>query len=227
MVPAGSFNKCAGFVNGPLIAAPARMMTHATIHLPRTSILAVLIVVGAATPTFAQPVPPPPPPASSPPPTYPWRSPEIQRSGFIVGFSIGGGAMGGCRDCDAIGGLGVALHLGGMLSPRLALMLDGGGIIRPIDGATLIHSIDTLAAQYWTSDNFWVKGGFGIGRVFLTDDHGESVKLGTGLAMLGAIGVEIAHGRRFAIDVQATLAAAFYSRDKLMNGTIGIGFNWY
>jgi hypothetical protein len=226
MSPTGPSNRFAAFGNGTVIANPARMMTRATVHLLRTSFVAVIVVVGAATPAFPQPVPPPPPSAYSPPPANPPQPSGILRSGFIGGFSVGGGAMGGCSDCDAIGGLAVALHVGGMLSPRLALMFDGGGIFRPVDGGSVFHSIDTLAAQYWPTGNFWVKGGLGTGVLRLADNHGVVVS-DAGFAMLGAIGIEIAQGRRFALDLQATLAAAFYSDGKLMNGTIGIGFNWY
>src|SRR5436190_7129834 len=103
----------------------------------RNLLVAVLVV----TPTIAlaQPgaaPPPPPPPGGGGYYAAPTAPVGIQRRGFVIGFSLGGGTMncGDCPDDSALSGVALDLHLGGMLTPQLALMFDGWGVAHPFDG---------------------------------------------------------------------------------------------
>src|SRR5262245_43395047 len=45
------------------------------------------------------------------------------RRGFVIGGALGGGVIwAGCENCDVRASIGLDFHLGGMLSPRLALL---------------------------------------------------------------------------------------------------------
>lgn len=131
------------------------------------STLVSALLLTSATAAVAQPAasPPPPPPGygyAPPPPSFG----VVRREGFLIGFSLGGGAfsLADCDDCESMDGVALDLHLGGMLTPRLALMFDGSGVAHSLEGGgSLVHVIDTVAAQYWVHPRVWLKGGLGFG----------------------------------------------------------------
>lgn len=203
-----------------------------------SAVLAATLVAQAA---FAQTYPPPPPPGGGPPPSYYGPPPAppppgVQRDGLVIGFSLGWGAMStsDCPDCDSLAGLGLSLHIGAMLNERLALMFDGSGVAHPIENteATLIHVVDTVAAQYWISDQIWIKGGVGFGQLSINYGDGTEDVSELGVGGLIAGGIEVLQGRNFTLDVQIRGAAATYENDfgdstTISNGSILIGANWY
>src|SRR5262245_14206924 len=72
----------------------------------------------------------------------------IRRSGFVIGLALGGGTTtSSCmEECAGSGGAAVDLHLGAMVSSRLALMFDGSGVGQSTAGGdTFVHVVDTLA----------------------------------------------------------------------------------
>jgi hypothetical protein len=116
------------------------------------------------------------------------------RSGLTVGLGIGGGSI-TADNCPACGG-GLALegHIGGMVTPQLALMADLFGIFHSYDDGlggtnTLSNSMFTVAAQYWVMDKFWLKGGLGDAHIELSDYAGNTYGSGeNALAILAAAG---------------------------------------
>lgn len=183
-----------------------------------------LTTLTASSVAFAQPGAPGPEPA-----------PElgvVQRSGFLIGFSLGGGsfALQDCDECETLSGLGLDIHLGGMITPRLALMFDGSGVAHSLeDGGSVVHVIDTIAAQYWVTPRVWVKGGVGVGQLSVNDDTGARVaesETGTGVLLAG--GVELLQTESFALDLQLRGSAVTYDEANTISmGSINLGFNWY
>jgi hypothetical protein len=120
------------------------------------------------------------------------------------------------------------IHLGGMLTPHVALMFDGSAISHSFDdGSTLTHVVDTLAVQLWASEWFWLKAGVGIGRLSVSDNGNAPLRSDTRPAAMLAIGLELFQGRSSALDVQLRGAATSFSDGTLTNSSIHIGYNWY
>lgn len=153
----------------------------------------------------------------------------------LGGMHDGGSAITTCDNCD-FRPLAVEFdgHIGGVLSPRFALMLELQGNLQTVhsnnfgDDTVLSQGAAMIAGQFWLLPQLWIKGGLGlaslqIDNTFVTEDFG------TGGALMGAIGVELLSARRFALELQGRLIEASYRSfgDNVTSGTIGIGVNWY
>jgi hypothetical protein len=165
------------------------------------------------------------------------------RTGRLTwGFSLGRGGMhdGGsavtsCDNCDFKPlTLEADAHIGGMLGPRFALMFEvqanGQTVHSSIrDGdATLTQGAAMVAAQFWLIPQLWIKGGLGLASLQV-DDAFFSEQIGTGGAIMGAIGVELFSARNFALELQGRVIEGSYNsfNDNVTSGTIGLGLNWY
>jgi hypothetical protein len=163
------------------------------------------------------------------------------RTGRLT-FGIGGGLGGmhddtgsiGCASCDfnVLAAEG-DFHIGGMLSPRLGLMLEGQLNSQQVDANTLNGDVFLtqgalmFAAQFWVIPQLWIKGGIG-GASLHVDDAFFRDDVGTGGALMGAVGVEVFSARNFAFEIQGRIIEGLYSRDyHVTSGTIGLGINWY
>ena len=189
------------------------------------SLILLIPAIAAAQPgAYA---PPPPQPGYYAQPVA--AAPAVRR-GFLIGFSLGGGSI-TCDECtDSLDGLALDIHLGGMITPQLALMFDGMGVAHSFDegGGTLVHVVDTFAAQYWVTPQFWIKGGVGIGRLSVSDADGEQVAASeTGSAAMFGIGYELVSSRTFALDLQLRGAVAHYDGGDIQMGSLNLGLNWY
>ena len=194
-------------------------------------------VVLAAAAAYAQPgtyYPPPPPPGQygyyAPPPPPP---PGPIRDGLVLGFGLGGGAI-SCEDCDdSLGAAGGEFHIGGMLTPQLALLFDASVLIHELEntnGATLSQVVNVGALQFWPTSRIWIKGGIGFGRMEVTDSEGYAVgRSEVGGAVMVAAGIELYQNSAFALDVQGRFASVKYDDfdQNITNGSILVGFNWY
>lgn len=165
------------------------------------------------------------------------------RAGRLT-FGFGGGlgymrddgsAITVCDNCD-FRPLGGELdgHLGGMLSPRFGLMFEGQANLQTIhssrlDGDTVLtQTAGMLAAQFWIVPQLWIKGGLGFSHLS-ADDQFFTEDLGNGVAVMGALGVEVFSARNFALEVQGRLISGTYNSgdDHVTAGTIGLGLNWF
>lgn len=214
-------------------------------RLTTAALAALGIIALGSSLAFAQPGAAPPPPTytpgtpgyyAAPPPHH--ESAFFDRRGLTVGFGFGFGNMAtdsgpiGCSDCSYTPLAGaVDFHIGGMLSPRLAVLLEIWGVIRPLDSQgfeSLQQTAMMVAAQYWLSPKLWLKGGIGAAVLELTYDDGyDSEPLDDGGAIMGALGYEIVAGPRFGIDLQLRLGTGAYEGGEIhaINGALGI--NWY
>src|SRR5689334_12135154 len=158
--------------------------------------------------------------------------------GFSVGLGgmhDGGSAITSCQSCDFNPLTAeVDFHIGGMLSPRFALLFEAQGNVQTIhssvrDGdSTLSQGAAMIAAQFWLLPQLWIKGGIGLASLqvdnaFFTEDFGQ------GGALMGAIGVELLSARRFSLDLQGRLIQGSYNslNDNITSRTVGMGLNWY
>jgi hypothetical protein len=182
-------------------------------------------------------------------PYYGGPPPSVEPGGFhrraghlAWGFSIGVGGMhdsgtgiSSCDNCNFNPAAGeIDFHLGGMVNSRLAILFEGQANLQTIhsDGlngdTTLTQTAAMVALQYWLTPQLWIKGGLGFAHLSVDDTYVTS-DLGSGGALMGAIGFEIFSGRRFALDLQGRIIEGSYSGvdDQITSGTIGLGFNWF
>jgi hypothetical protein len=199
----------------------------------------LLTLLGSVSVAEAQGYPPPyyPPPPPPPPPQ------GVFRSGLVFGFAGGLGAV-AAKDCgDACGAAGFFEgHLGGMVSPRAALMFEIWGGDHPwTDNANnsfeTINTFFTAAAQYWLTDILWIKGGAGLAvlreaaDVYYNGLYTVDTNDTSGFALFGAGGVEVVQSYNFALDIQLRIGNGFYRQDgnsfNAQNYALMVGFNWY
>jgi hypothetical protein len=222
------------------------MKTASSALLAAAALLAPALA--AAQPSQSPPPGPPPPPPpgqgyySAPPATAPGGF--MDRRGLAFGFGFGIGGMSAeegdieCPSCDYNPLAGAFdFHIGGMLSPRLALLLEVQGSAQTIDedyyGTETLSQVALMgAAQFWLTPRLWLKGGLGVASLDTTysDDYSdEGANIDTGGAVLLAAGVELLQRRDFAIDLQGRVLVGSYEAidDTITSGTIGVGFNWY
>ncbi|HZJ62320.1 MAG TPA: hypothetical protein VFD36_02285 [Kofleriaceae bacterium] len=158
--------------------------------------------------------------------------------GFAVGLggmSDGGSAITSCSNCNFRPlALEADAHLGGMLSPRFALMFEAqvnGQTVQKngFDGDTVVtQGAAMIAAQFWLLPQLWIKGGLGLANLQV-DDAFFTEDFGTGGALMGAIGVELLSARNFALELQGRVIEGTYNslNDHVTSGTVGFGINWY
>jgi hypothetical protein len=153
----------------------------------------------------------------------------------VGGMHDDGSGITNCGNCDynplafEIDG-----HIGGMLSPRFALMAElqfNGQTVHSsvIDGDTILtQSALMVAGQYWLTPQLWIKGGVGLAHLDAQDDYTQ-YDFGGGAAIMGGIGFELLSARFFAVDLQGRIIEGSYHGldDHITSATVGIGLNWY
>jgi hypothetical protein len=156
----------------------------------------------------------------------------MYREGLVVGGGLGFGGISADQCGDVCGGVfSFEGHIGGMMNPRMAVMIDLWANVRNSTSldAAVWNGIYTGALQYWLTDIVWLKGGIGAGHMQLTS-NGDGVPFGDewGLAIMGAGGVELVQAGTFALDLQLRLGHGFFSEGGDVN-SLGFmaGFNWY
>jgi len=157
------------------------------------------------------------------------------------GFGIGLGGMHddgsqitNCDNCANAPVLELDGHIGGMVSPRFALLFEGQLNARTVhsdvyNGDTVLtQSAAMVAGQFWVTPQLWIKGGLGLAGL-QADDTYVTYDYGTGLAIMGAVGFELMSARWFAIDLQGRIIEGAYNsgNDHVTAANVGLGFNWY
>jgi hypothetical protein len=163
---------------------------------------------------------------------------------LTLGASLGVGGMSSeagtieCTNCEASQvAVGVAMHVGGMITPRLGLMLELQGNMQPVDegggtSTTLVQSAALIAAQYFATPRLWLKAGVGAAQLSFSYDNGggsESQEIDSGGAFLAGLGYEVMQTPRYSIDLQGRLLIGSYEGigEQITAGHVGVGFNWY
>jgi hypothetical protein len=155
---------------------------------------------------------------------------NVDREGFLIGFSVGGGSM-SCGGCQSKAGPAVSFQIGSMVTDKLAVMLDATGMAiseSDIDfgDVTTSNGVSTIALQYWVVDRFWIKGGVGIGTTRVSFSGGDAAS-DSGLGLMGAAGYELVQKGKFALDLQGRFATTKHSDGHINQLTVSVGFNWY
>jgi hypothetical protein len=187
---------------------------------------------------------------SPPPPSSQFPGGFHNRTGRLAfGFSLGLGKMSDsfgdidCSNCDYSPVSGqVSGHIGGFLGPRFALLGELQANIQTLandsftgDTTTLTQGALMIAAQYWVTPQFWIKGGIGLASLQVDRSYfgdgviDESSVPETGTALMGAIGYELLSARNFSIDLQARVLNGAYRGidDNITAASIGLGINWF
>ncbi|WP_428262151.1 hypothetical protein [Haliangium sp.] len=182
-----------------------------------------------------------PPPRRSrhyPPPPPPVYGPAVRR-GLTLGAGFGIGNMSAssgpieCFDCDYdTGAFGFDFHIGGMLSPHMALLFELWVTGKTLDYAgteLMTQSFAMVAAQYWVTPRLWLKGGLGAAQLRVTWDDGFVETAEDGFGVMGAVGYELFAGQQLAIDLQLRFGTGSYDTidEQISAGTLGVGMNWY
>jgi hypothetical protein len=166
--------------------------------------------------------------------------------GLVWGVSLGVGQMSSkdgpveCLNCSySPFAWEVEFHVGGMLSPRLALLGEFQGNVQTVEevaggegNKTLAQFGAMLAAQYWLSPKLWLKGGLGVAHLAYNynDAYGtQDQPIDDGGIFLVSAGYEVLSGREFAVDLQGRWVVGSYDgiNDKVSSATVGFGINWY
>ncbi len=164
------------------------------------------------------------------------------RFGLTLSVDLGLGSMSSdsdeirCDGCDVEPvAVSASFEIGAMLNPRLALLvhLRATGRSLDVDGVNILwNSMGLIAAKYWLNRQLWVKGGLGFATLGITYDDGfvtEDTQLDEGGAGLLAIGYEVLHSRRFALDLSLTATSSTFSQveDTINTGVISLGASWF
>lgn len=220
-------------------------MNHYLHRLSRTATIAGAFLLCAAIPSLAsaQSYPPPPPGPAAGPATAPMGQVGArvvpERKGLTLGIGLGAGGMESddgpieCFDCDDSVAGSADFHVGLMLNPRLAIMYEAWGTGQALNAAadvTLVQVLSMAAAQYWLTPRLWVKAGIGTAHLSesMSGDN-DSKEIDTGVAGMAAVGIELIQGPRWALDVQLRGGSGTYEGidDKVFQGTLQVGLNWY
>lgn len=181
--------------------------------------------------------PPPPPGYNPPPPPQTYAAPPTLRSGFTIGAGLGMGSLSLSDDIGDIGDFGSGffeLHAGGMINPRLALLIELWGSIHSdeTEDRSLTQGNAGIAIQWWATEKLWLK--FGLGTSRLEENSlafGDEIGSAEGAAALFAAGYELVHHPKWALDLQLRGTAAGYqdTADNLTasSGSLSLGFSWF
>lgn len=167
----------------------------------------------------------------------PDQAPE--RYGVFGGLSLHGGHIScdgdGCGDDfrKAAGGDG---HVGFLFSDKAGVMLDFWGMTSEENDVTISYVAATVNLRYWLAPMLWVQGGLGSGHAKVSVDTAignfEGQSDDVPVALLG-VGVELARGTNWALDLEAKVAQGTETDDNDSNATtgrmvgFGVGFTFF
>ena len=154
----------------------------------------------------------------------------LERRGFMVGFSVGGGTTFCFDDCGWHGTGLLEWHLGGMVNERTSVQYEGtGAAFYTDDDQQWVWQLNSVAAQFWTGRRSWLKVGGGL--ALLTCEFCDDYEVGPGF--LVASGFEMVQKRKFVLDLQSRYTFSHFSDEfsdsslNLSKLLFSLGFNWY
>jgi hypothetical protein len=160
----------------------------------------------------------------------PPRPRALYREGLVFGGALGAGRAGwSCDNCRSYGGFAGELHIGGMITPQLALEGDFSTVIRSIGYDQFVSvNMGHFAAQLWPLPILWLKGGIGLGFLQYDDNYyGYSESSNAGVSALFGIGVEVLQTYNFALDIQFRITGTRFENDTINTLALMIGASWY
>lgn len=166
------------------------------------------------------------------------QSQQPERKGFTIGGSAGVGVIhftSGMSDQETQGNIVLPnMKIGWFANPRLAFYLNTPGQVYEKDGLDRSFEGIIPTIQYWTSDRWWIGGGFGpaLDTRAIYESRSKSAKTHWGKGVLLSSGYEITQRKKWAMDLQARLYMASIDQGELdpLEGTsftLGVGFTLY
>ena len=160
------------------------------------------------------------------------------RKGFAFGGYIGAGAMhftDGMVSNDTQGQISFFNFKAGYLfNDRFGVFLKTVGNSYELEERDRSFDGYIVSAQYWTSDKFWISGGYGpamdVRAFYESKSKSEGVNWGHGVLLAG--GYEVMQRKKWALDIQSRL---YMASVKLDDGThregttlsLGVGITFF
>jgi hypothetical protein len=165
------------------------------------------------------------------------NSASSERSGLVLGASIDGGNI-GCQtksgdDCGdgAHPAGGFSIHVGGMITPSVAILGEAWGMAHTQDSLTASQVLATANVRGWILPRLWLQGGVGVARSKLTFDDGPvmaSRMSSTVPALALAAGFEVVRSSTFGLDVELRAGSGLYEDDvRIYNAALGVGVSFF
>jgi hypothetical protein len=173
-------------------------------------------------------------PGASPEPTE-LIDPLDHHRRFMIGFSLGGGAITGevCEGCAMGGGIAVDGSIGWFVHRRVAVMYDATAAVGAFSTGfgTAGVGVQGVAVQYWPLSNVWLKVSVGATQLISSSVLGVPENKVGGGGTLGA-GYEFHQNGNFNMDIQLRVSHASFDQDDGTNIGIDtfaglVGVNWY
>ncbi|MEM9324972.1 MAG: hypothetical protein AAGA85_04930 [Bacteroidota bacterium] len=160
------------------------------------------------------------------------------RQGFAFGGYLGAGAIyfsSGNAGNDTQGHVTLLnFQAGHLFNDRFGIFLKTAGNSYEVEGRD--RSLDgyIVSAQYWTSDKFWISGGYGpamdIRAFWESKSESEGVNWGHGVLLAG--GYEVMQRKKWALDLQTRLYMASVKLDdgarrEATTVSLGVGITFF
>lgn len=178
-------------------------------------------------------------PAYGPPP-----APPPARGNILLGGGIGVGTFAvqvGDQDAEEYDeSFAYELRFGGMITPTLGLGVEIFGLSQ--DDAAPDETGEEFDVfqrnigawiRWWAMPRLWLQGGIASARVGAHSESFDDVSY-KGVGISGAIGFEVLHAPKYALDIGLRLAAAGYDTSdqlgddlKTQSASLGLAFNWF
>jgi hypothetical protein len=158
----------------------------------------------------------------------PPQGPFPIRQGLVVGGSLGlGYGFIDCTGCSA-GGVALDAHLGGMITPQLAIMGEVQGMAMPwLNGSTITHTALAAVVRYYLAQRWFLEGGLGVGHLEIENYDGSTAfAAANAFSALVAGGVEIVQSPRWSLNLDAREVSTFYN-PAIHNFSLNLGIDWF
>lgn len=169
--------------------------------------------------------------------------PGFNRDGLTIGFAVGGGIV-KPENVDLTGGGWVSFRIGGMLTRQFALLFDTETVFFPAtlntrESATGYSGMAGIGGQIFLDPTpIWLKVAAGFSYFGASGDFTGNFTTIYGFGFSVGLGVDLvkfAHPiSPFAISLETQVTPMFFkpeevgnSSGKLVNWTVGVGFQWY
>jgi len=160
-----------------------------------------------------------------------------ERTGLVLGASLNAGVI-GCQtkndnDCGhgARPAGGLSVHVGGMISPTVALLGEASVMAHTEHSLTATQVLATANVRGWLTPRLWLQGGLGVARSKLSfdkDARSVSAMTATVPAVSGAVGFELVRTRTFGLDLELRGGSGLNQDDvRIFNAALGIGATFF
>jgi hypothetical protein len=202
----------------------------------RRSLLLVPLLAAVLLPRVAsaQPAPAPPPPAPAAP-----DHDGFEREGFVIGLGFGPASLvwesdaidlvdptGGSED-GPIGGVGIEVRLGAMLTRNLAFLITIPLAFAEENQLSYAQACAIAGVRFFPTSVFWIEGGFGTGTLSVRDQRDFEYEVSHGRVLYAGAGIDVFRGERFALSVEVKVMQVEYDDDSVLGYAGLLGLTWY